>query len=379
VNVCIFPQVLFPTEKITCSPLIGWARSLESKLLLFKNYKDILKETDHFATILNQIPLIVSFTGNTKLAARICMDVINFYSNLYSKTRENEILIQAIQPWINLGRLDRIENNYQEAIQKFIFLHTQDSTKICITFKGLSGIIAEAIQLLKGSHHETKTILDFCKIAEPAITLLKQKDYQALLACYPLVDRFSDAMSERLICECQIIALICLQKFIRARYYIKNVYKNISKNYFHLFLYRDTEIAYLTDEQLALKSCLFKLQHIQNRINIDSCNHNAINFVLAYANLLLRVDQFERASELINLCYQRYLLLNDEVGQIRTLNQLVLYSKVKSVEHQEKLQKLYQQTGYKFLLPAGIVSQFIGHEAIDSMVMQLERKLELLL
>ena len=96
-------------------PLCDWISSLVQKLTAFSSSLD--GELENLLGLLNQASLIESFLGNYEKAYRLCEHHITLICANDSLRREH--WVSAIQQWVNVGRLHRIQGDYDLAVNHF--------------------------------------------------------------------------------------------------------------------------------------------------------------------------------------------------------------------------------------------------------------------
>ena len=138
--------LLWPYERPPKSPLDGWASCLIAQLDTAPSSPAATN-----ATVLNQAALIFSHLGHTDVAAAVCHAHIAWVGRFVPS--DHRVLAQAIQPWINLGRLDILAGH-----------RSQGRSRLAVA--------------AKLAHHETVE-LDGCRITP--------EDWRCLIGTDPLL------------------------------------------------------------------------------------------------------------------------------------------------------------------------------------------------
>ena len=99
-------------------PLQSWARSIQEGLE--SEIGPGRQNSTHIASLLNLAAFVEILRGDKNAAKAICEAELAWVASLASKTAGSlTISALAIQPWINIGRLLRIDGRCQEALSHF--------------------------------------------------------------------------------------------------------------------------------------------------------------------------------------------------------------------------------------------------------------------
>jgi hypothetical protein len=105
-------------DRLSRPPLQNWAKSIRCRLEeeLTRGGRDLLR----VASLLNLAALVEVLRGDTPTARAICDAELVWLASLASQCSERgAISTLALQPWINIGRLCRIEGRMEEALHHF--------------------------------------------------------------------------------------------------------------------------------------------------------------------------------------------------------------------------------------------------------------------
>lgn len=119
--------LLIPHEKLVREPLQKWAgRWLEWVMCQEPSLCVDLRRTRELAKCLNQVALIEFYRGNRLGAECLCWLQIEWIHRLVMQTQAADLLEIALQPWINIGRLQMAEGSFDGAMAKFCVLQEFD-------------------------------------------------------------------------------------------------------------------------------------------------------------------------------------------------------------------------------------------------------------
>jgi hypothetical protein len=116
----ITATLLLPQDRIARAPLGAWAGRLHSHLVrcrtALRRSRDLAGE---IAGIANNAALIAAHAGDWARAWALCEGQIHWQLRLSRRSRDVAIAAHALQPWVNLGRLQAVEGDWQSALARF--------------------------------------------------------------------------------------------------------------------------------------------------------------------------------------------------------------------------------------------------------------------
>ncbi|MCA1702626.1 MAG: tetratricopeptide repeat protein [Actinobacteria bacterium] len=118
-NVSIFPaDFLHPYDKPVRVPLQVWGERVRDELKVLA--ADPIGRHVEISIGMNLAALIQSFAGRLDEARSICLAELAWVEELSKRVHRDDALLHlAFQPWINLGRLLRLQGRSDEALEHF--------------------------------------------------------------------------------------------------------------------------------------------------------------------------------------------------------------------------------------------------------------------
>lgn len=105
---------LIQSDTITRQPIHQWRHKLVAEL---ENH--LSTGTEVVANIMNQLALLEAYIGNNTAAFNYCRWQIDYWRNLADCQSDNGVLINVIQPWVNIFRLERWQCNHEIALAMY--------------------------------------------------------------------------------------------------------------------------------------------------------------------------------------------------------------------------------------------------------------------
>lgn len=127
-NTKFYQPLISPSDRIIKKPICGW------RTTLLHAFKDSILERDtkieEIAACLNQFALLEAYQSNNANALTLCNAQIDFWRNLFIKTGNCHHLSLAIQPWINVARLNRWQNKIDNSASIYQELSPKNRVKL---------------------------------------------------------------------------------------------------------------------------------------------------------------------------------------------------------------------------------------------------------
>lgn len=119
----ISPALLFPQERIARAPLKGWAALLRARLHRVisegERPREVAREV---ARVANNAALIAVHHGMRDAALALTHAQIGWHPRYGRRCDDTAISAHAVQPWVNLGRLEAIDGAWARALARFTCL-----------------------------------------------------------------------------------------------------------------------------------------------------------------------------------------------------------------------------------------------------------------
>jgi tetratricopeptide (TPR) repeat protein len=117
----VFEDILVPYQKPLKKPLPVWAANVRGQFdeLRERARHDLNGTINNMVTCYNEAALLEVHYGRLKTGAALCEASLEWLDRCCVHVDAVNVLRYSFQPYINLGRLDRIQGRYEEALDKF--------------------------------------------------------------------------------------------------------------------------------------------------------------------------------------------------------------------------------------------------------------------
>lgn len=116
----ITPALLLPHDRIARAPLGRWAEGLAAALARRReNRGEPRRLASEVAAIANNAALIAAHAGAAPVARALCIGQIRWQLSLARRTGDPWLSGHALQPWINLARLETVLGETDAALARF--------------------------------------------------------------------------------------------------------------------------------------------------------------------------------------------------------------------------------------------------------------------
>lgn len=106
-------------DRLLRAPLDKWANDLRCNLESISGEKWNRTRVGSASAYMNLAALVVANSGDLVAAERLCYAQLNWLTRLASESGDVTVLGNAMQPWINLGRLRVLVGNAEDALSHF--------------------------------------------------------------------------------------------------------------------------------------------------------------------------------------------------------------------------------------------------------------------
>ncbi|MFL5385176.1 MAG: hypothetical protein ACJ8GN_21875 [Longimicrobiaceae bacterium] len=112
--------LLLPQDRVPRAPLGTWASRLVGELEAGRRaLRQPRRVAGLVAGIANNAALMAAYVGSRATAERLCKRQMTWQRRLARRSGDPAITAHAIQPWINLGRLEAVTGNWSGAVSRF--------------------------------------------------------------------------------------------------------------------------------------------------------------------------------------------------------------------------------------------------------------------
>lgn len=329
--------LLHPEDRLTRKNIHTWLLEL---LTLTNEWQYDYKQ---LAMLFNLTSFLHMAIGNLNAAERLCRKQIDYF--IQQSKKESTLLKFIIQPWINLGRLDRIKGDYELAYHKFSLLANLSGNNNDVN---LFHVDTNYLLASIGLDEEVQQVIKTCSIIEPIKTSLAAKSYLETLNKIELAraDKKNHPYAS-LFDEVEIISYAHLNKMTEAKITCQEALRSAPPHLYHLFLFRQAEIA-LLENDTAASEILITLVKFITYLEVDKIDANHILFCLKVGQLLQKNNHASLAKNVFQKSFQLAQSFGDELFSIECL---------------EGLQKLTSDNLYKRLL-----NNYISNSAYQHIV-----------
>lgn len=335
----IYPEI----DRIIRLPINVWENNLEDRYEEFKiKYKNRIQGwQDEFSSIINQTALVSLYLGDNITARNICSESIRYFYNHFHILKEKEYINCVFQPWINIGRLNRLEGTYEKAIKVFLSLNlkmSSDYLPIDIFYIDKNEIIDKKIILL------LKNVYNY----ETAKTLIIMEKYDR---CIEFINKSYKNILEKnvpeILIEASLISTVNINGAKKGLELSYSIFQNCSPNIKPIILLQMSRINIIKKNIYEAGEILKLLLNKYSRY-INNQNYNGIRFYLEILYTATECLHPKFYLEFLKKVLEQFELICDEPCIIECYFLLKKISKIRKNE-EKKLEKILINTKYFFI------------------------------
>ncbi len=326
------PKLKRLTEKRDLNSLSNLEDWCEEMCLAFdkdvRNQSSSDNKTLHW--LINAYPLILAYRGEAQASELFLHRVITYWSDKFLQDRNNQNLINLIDPTINLLRLYKLTNQHSAFLK----------------LMGEIAILDNTGKVKLGSINVTKEILGEQWNSLYMATLDETLKYYLIKSKYNEVLKIKETIPQyyrekNVYIEAKIIALISLEKFEEA---IQLCWRQINKStciksgvYSYRLYEAFKSVGLATKAETVMKHLVSNME----KTPLDSLSK------LSFSSCIIEEKKLSIESPLVKKTLNQYENIKDEFNYGMTLCNL--QSNHPTNHNKDKLLKLYEKTEYKIL------------------------------
>lgn len=331
----IYSELLQPEDRVIRKNILIWVDEINLMLENYLTENNLIDNVDKFVICLNLASLIFCSTGNIEKARSLCYLQIDLFVTL-SKSNHH-YLKYVFQPWINLGRIDRIIGDYDLALSKFEKLTLIDRMYKFIQIGGHiieNKILLEAIE----SDVNIQNVIHTCSLTERIKTHLAAKQYKKIIDDLT-ISRFRNNSLAGYVYEANIIAETKQNNLYKAQKIVFDALNNTPKHLMHIFLLRYAEISQENNE--SNREMLFqKLCELIEYYETHAHDINHVFFSVKTAGQFAKYGYHHLSEHAYKKSFKMANKMQDEILMIESL---------KGLSENEKLSELLNKSSYSNL------------------------------
>lgn len=365
-NKILSDEVLTAFHPLVRLPLPRWSQQV---LDLLQQSMGINPDYGLISVCFNQAALLEFNFGRTERAFKLCYAHLEWLAELISRTGRLELAVQAFDPWLNLGRLERLTGKYALSLERFEILSQFSAQNE--TILGPLTLTTDHWQAIVNDRPDIEAFVRKACLTDILKTLLKSKQYRATLELIEEIEEYNSAQnvynqnSYRLLLEAKFISLCRLERIeealeLIALYNLNTNLKSGTSNSLLNFSFglHQIEILAISNDSQAAQNQAYNLAQQAQLFNYDKEPRLfKIALSLRLAKLLEALGLVELALSVARQGYAANLAMQDELFEAEFLRLLVLLEpdRVEKIGRQQQLEQLGQTTCYselkKRLLP----------------------------
>jgi tetratricopeptide (TPR) repeat protein len=201
-------DVLLPHRRPLRPPLWKWAAGIDDKLTEFErqDYGDALI-CQELVGCFNTFALVEVYFGRLDHAARLCEVAIDWVAKVVRHTGHDACYGAAFDPYVNLGRLDRIHNKPAEALRTFRTIH--EALELHPVSLGPIDLDVAALRCALADDALVHVLREVV-IVDAAKTMLRAGMFEEALAFARELEQFACAVEGQFLREAAAVAAVCL-------------------------------------------------------------------------------------------------------------------------------------------------------------------------
>ena len=173
--------LLLPQDRIPRGPLTTWAERLASDLVHYRrSFRKVRDLCAAVARNANNTALVASMQGAASVARLLCQQQISWHYRLSKRSRDPAIAAHAVQPWVNLARLDGMSGDWRAALARLARL--QDYRARGRTYLGFVQVPESGWQVAASTRPSFEATLDAMYVIDSLKVLLLNREFTEVLA-----------------------------------------------------------------------------------------------------------------------------------------------------------------------------------------------------
>lgn len=315
-------NLLSPKDRIVRKPLLPWIRELRIAMHDLFDQPRTMFCAETLADIYSQATWILLSMDNRKYAREICYSQIQMFITWSHSSQNNRLLKYVFQPWITLSRIDRLEKNFCDAMNK--------------------------LEVLRYSDGKTNHVMNTYSTLEQIKIYLHAKRYTELIKFIECEEMNAIHYHNLFLQEALIIAYANTEKVHEALQVISYA-KSYAPHARHIFNLRECEIYVSLERKNNAVKQIYSLYHLALKlIKNAQCHVKDIVFGLHTAHVMKMAAMNDEAIKLAYFCLEASEKMNDALLKSESL--VMLYDLISEPEGKKLVENLmiehYFQTQY---------------------------------
>lgn len=340
----VFKGFIHPEDRISRQPILSWLNELAEQADYVLHHSEIAANSGELAKLFNMSALVYCLMGDIDKATQLCNKQIDYF---VTKSKENINLLKfCMQPWINLGRIDRVVGEFPLALAKFSILRLQDDAGKYLDL-GRHQLERETLFEAIQNDNEVSGAVRACAFIEPIKTYLANGAFAKISSLSKIELSNQSRSLHGIAYESLILANVQMGRLSNAYYIVKTAIKTVPPHLIHVFQLREGELLAVNGDHRA-KSLFQKILDLIKYDELHSPNIQAAVFSVRAASQFLKFGYKELAYEAASIAYKMTEEINDEFLKIECLE--ILFKSSHEVFYQNVLQEIVRRTGYPVIL-----------------------------
>jgi tetratricopeptide (TPR) repeat protein len=117
----VHTAILLPHQRLIRQPLPSWAATLDATVrrVLAEGPELTIERARRTVACFNEVALVETYFGRRDRAATLCWGALDWVAAARRLTSSDDVWETAFQPFVNLGRLARIERRWRDSLDMF--------------------------------------------------------------------------------------------------------------------------------------------------------------------------------------------------------------------------------------------------------------------
>ena len=289
--------------------------------------------------------LVYCLMGNVDKAIKLCHKQIDYFS--FKSNKNIKLLKFCMQPWINLGRIDRISGEFESSVEKFKILRLRDYNGKYINL-GNHQFDKEILFEVVVTDNEVNNAVSACAFIEPIKTYLANGEFKKINSLSKVELSNLNKSLHGIAYESLIIANVQIGNLSDAYRIANKAIKNVPPHLMHIFQLRKGELLAVNGDDHHAKSIFQKILELIKYYEFNTPDIQAAVFSAKAASQFLKFGYKELAHQASAIAYKIAEKVDDELLKIECLEILVELSD--DIFYKNSLQEIVGQTGYSVIL-----------------------------
>jgi hypothetical protein len=342
----IATSLLLPQSRIARAPLAEWAEGLVERADEHRRTeRRTRKLCGELGGVANNAGLIAAHHGDAAVARDLCERQMGFQRRFARRAGDPAIVAHAIQPWVNLGRLEAILGEWESSVSRFARLRGfRQAGRV-----DLGSVCVQGWEALSPTLLSFEALLENIYATDTLKALLLNRRFEETLEMLAVLERDCPADSVPLAREAEVVARGWLGEHDRAYGLAADAARESRGWKRAVFRLRQAEVLASAGRRGEAAEVLLSLARVVEQVSpATRAELGTLHVMHRMGGLCAELGLEDEAVALARGCLEGARAANDEAFQIEALR--VLASQAPAVERagwEDELSRAEAATDYR--------------------------------